>query len=77
MPLRDRPQVLQPEVDVREALPEQSNHVGERPVGRGDQVADDEFAELATLGALCGADGTLGLGQRLPRLRQKCLSRPA
>jgi hypothetical protein len=51
LPLRDRPQVLQSDVDVREAPPEQSNHVGERPVGRGDQVADEEFAELATLGA--------------------------
>ena len=74
LPLRDRPQVLQSELDVREAPPEHSNHVGERPVGRGDQVADDEFAELATLGALCGADGALGLGECLPRLRQKCLA---
>jgi hypothetical protein len=73
MPLLHRPQVLQSEVDVREAPPEHSNHVGERPVGRGDQVADDEFAEFATLGALCGEDGALGLGKGLPRLREKCL----
>jgi hypothetical protein len=65
---------MESEVDVREALPEHSNHVGERLVRCGGHVADDEFAELATLGALCGADGALGLGKCLPRLREKCLS---
>jgi hypothetical protein len=73
LPLLHRPEVLQPEVDVWEAPPERSNHVGERPVRRGDQVADDEFAEFAALGALCGADGALGLGQRLPRLGEEGL----
>ena len=64
---------MQSQVDVREALAEHSNHVRERPVGRGGHVADDQFAELATLRALCGADRALGLGKRLPRLREKCL----
>ena len=74
LPLLHRPQVLESEVDVREALPEQSNHVGQRLIRCGGHIADDEFAELATLGALCGADGAVGLGQCLPRLREKCLS---
>jgi hypothetical protein len=73
MPLLHRPQVLQPEVDVREPLTEHSNHIGERPVRCGGDVADHEFTQLATLRALCGADGAVGLGKRLPRLPQKCL----
>ena len=43
----------------------------------GGRVADTEFAELATLRTLCGADGALALGQRLPRLREEMPARPA
>jgi hypothetical protein len=74
LPLLHRPQVLKSEVDVRETLSEHSNHVGEWLVRCRGHVAHDEFAELAMLGALCGADGALGLGERLPRLREKYLS---
>lgn len=43
----------------------------------GGRVADTEFAEFATLRTLCGADGALALGQRLPRLREEMPARPA
>jgi hypothetical protein len=73
LPLLHRPQILDSELDVRESLPEHPDDVRQRLVRRGSHVPHDELAELATLGAPCGTDGTLGIRESLLRLHEKCL----
>ena len=62
--LLHRPQILQSQLDVRKTLTESSDHVRQWSVGGGGHVADGQLPHFATLGALCGADGPLGL--RMP-----------
>jgi hypothetical protein len=68
-------QVPQLELDLRKPLTEHSDHVGERTIRGGRDVADDQFPEFSPLRTLRGADRPSGGRDGLARLGEKCSSR--